>query len=73
VGVSQVGHGQLLSLNRHSPGALNGVRSASSDGAPFALQRRTDRLGGHEHDLRQTVMALAVGWSPGEHGSPGDA
>jgi quercetin dioxygenase-like cupin family protein len=29
--------------------------------------------GGHEHDLRQTVIALAEGRSLGEHESPGEA
>jgi quercetin dioxygenase-like cupin family protein len=29
--------------------------------------------GGHEHDLRQTLIALAEGRSLGEHESPGEA
>ena len=29
--------------------------------------------GGQEHDLRQTVIALAAGRSLGEHESPGEA
>lgn len=30
-------------------------------------------VGGHEHVLRQTVMALTAGTSTGEHSSPGEA
>ena len=30
-------------------------------------------FGGHEHDLRQTLIALAAGHSLGEHESPGEA
>jgi len=29
--------------------------------------------GGHEHVLRQTVLALAAGFALGEHDSPGEA
>jgi quercetin dioxygenase-like cupin family protein len=29
--------------------------------------------GGHDHSLRQTVMALAAGHEMGEHDSPGEA
>ncbi len=30
-------------------------------------------FGGHEHSLRQTVIALAAGHGLAEHGSPGEA
>ncbi|MGH3361093.1 MAG: cupin domain-containing protein [Nocardioides sp.] len=30
-------------------------------------------FGGHEHDMRQTLIALAQGRSLGEHESPGEA
>ena len=30
-------------------------------------------FGGHQHDLRQTLIALSEGRSLGEHESPGDA
>lgn len=33
----------------------------------------TTVYGGHEHDLRQTVIALVGGRSLGEHDSPGEA
>jgi quercetin dioxygenase-like cupin family protein len=33
----------------------------------------TTVFGGHEHALRQTLMALAAGTSIAEHESPGDA
>ena len=46
---------------------LAGAREASSGRASVTV------FGGREHDLRQTVVALAEGRSLGEHESPGDA
>jgi quercetin dioxygenase-like cupin family protein len=46
---------------------LDAARGASSGRASVTV------FGGHEHDLRQTLIALAGGRSLGEHESPGDA
>lgn len=46
---------------------LDKARTASSGRAAVTVH------GGHEHDLRQTVIALAGGRSLGEHESPGEA
>ena len=46
---------------------LEAARGASSGRASVTV------FGGQEHDLRQTVIALAGGRSLGEHESPGDA
>ena len=46
---------------------LDAARGASSGRAATTV------FGGQEHDLRQTVIALAGGRSLGEHESPGDA
>ena len=46
---------------------LDAPRGASSGRAATTV------FGGQEHDLRQTVIALAGGRSRGEHESPGDA
>ena len=46
---------------------LDRARSASSGRSARTVH------GGHEHDLRQTVIALAGGRALGEHESPGEA
>ncbi len=46
---------------------LEEARTASSGRAATTI------YGGQEHDLRQTVIALAEGRSLGEHESPGEA
>jgi quercetin dioxygenase-like cupin family protein len=38
-----------------------------------AARSATTVVGGHEHTLRQTIIALAAGASLGEHDSPGEA
>ena len=43
------------------------ARAATSGRAALTLH------GGHEHDLRQTVIVLVEGRSLGEHESPGEA
>ena len=51
-------------LARELPDAARGARRGRA---------ATTVFGGQEHDLRQTVIALAGGRSLGEHESPGDA
>ena len=46
---------------------LGAAREASSGRAAVTV------FGGREHDLRQTLVALAAGRSLGEHDSPGEA
>jgi len=46
---------------------LEQARSASSGRSAVTVH------GGHEHDLRQTLIALAAGRSLGEHEAPGEA
>ena len=46
---------------------LETARAASSGRSAVTVH------GGQEHDLRQTVIALAAGRSLGEHDSPGEA
>ena len=46
---------------------LDAARGASSGRAATTV------FGGQEHDLRQTLIALAAGHTLGEHESPGDA
>jgi quercetin dioxygenase-like cupin family protein len=55
------------SLTRLGEEQLAKARGASSGRAAVTVH------GGHEHDLRQTVIALADGRSLGEHESPGEA
>ncbi|TXL57518.1 cupin domain-containing protein [Aeromicrobium terrae] len=55
------------SLTRLAHEQLEQARDASSGRAATTVH------GGHEHDLRQTVIALAHGRSLGEHQSPGEA
>ena len=54
----------LIALARHE---LNEARGASSGRSAKTV------FGGHEHQLRQTVMALRAGESMGEHENPGEA
>ncbi|WP_244929643.1 cupin domain-containing protein [Nocardioides sp. W7] len=58
---------QPQSLLRISQELLETARAASSGRAARTL------YGGQEHDLRQTLIALAEGRSLGEHESPGEA
>lgn len=58
---------QPQSLRRIAAELLETARAASSGRAARTV------YGGHEHDLRQTVIALAEGRSLGEHDSPGEA
>lgn len=58
-------HGQ--SLTRLADEHLATARSASSGRSAVTV------FGGHEHDMRQTLIALAGGRSLGDHESPGEA
>lgn len=58
---------RTTSLTQLARDQLAGAREASSGRASATV------FGGREHDLRQTVVALAEGRSLGEHESPGDA
>ena len=55
------------SLDHLGDEQLELARSASSRRAAVTLH------GGREHDLRQTLIALAAGHGLGEHESPGEA
>ena len=55
------------SLSRLGEEQLDRARAASSGRAAVTVH------GGHEHDLRQTLIALADGRSLGEHEAPGEA
>ena len=55
------------SLTRLGEEQIDKARAASSGRAAVTVH------GGQEHDLRQTVIALADGRSLGEHESPGEA
>lgn len=55
------------SLTELADHQLAAARGSSSGRASVTV------FGGREHDLRQTVIALASGRSLGEHESPGDA
>ncbi len=55
------------SLPRLAEEQLALARDASSGRAAVTVH------GGHEHDLRQTLIALAAGRSLGEHDAPGEA
>ena len=55
------------SLSRLGEEQLAKARAASSGRAAVTVH------GGHEHDLRQTLIALADGRSLGEHEAPGEA
>jgi quercetin dioxygenase-like cupin family protein len=58
---------QATSLTDLADSQLGAARAASSGRSSVTV------FGGHEHDLRQTLIALAAGRSLGEHESPGDA
>lgn len=58
---------ETISLTRLSEEQLDKARSASSGRAAVTVH------GGHEHDLRQTLIALADGRALGEHEAPGEA
>ena len=58
---------RTTSLGELAEQQLATAREASSGRASVTV------FGGREHDLRQTVVALAGGRSLGEHESPGDA
>jgi quercetin dioxygenase-like cupin family protein len=55
------------SLTRLAEDQLDKARTASSGRAAVTVH------GGHEHDLRQTLIALAAGRTLGEHDAPGEA
>lgn len=55
------------SLTRLGQEQLELARAASSGRAAVTV------YGGHEHDLRQTLIALAAGRSLGQHEAPGEA
>lgn len=55
------------SLTRLAEEQVAAARSASSGRAAVTVH------GGHQHDLRQTLIALAGGTRLGEHESPGEA
>jgi quercetin dioxygenase-like cupin family protein len=54
----------LTALARHELESARGASSGRSASTVF---------GGHEHQLRQTLIALRAGESMGEHDSPGEA
>jgi quercetin dioxygenase-like cupin family protein len=58
---------QTTSLTELAQSQLAAARESSSGRASVTV------FGGHEHDLRQTLIALAGGRSLGERESPGDA
>ena len=57
---------QKISLDALAREQLELARSGNGRSA-------TTIVGGHEHVLRQTLMALTAGTTTGEHGSPGEA
>ena len=58
---------RAASLHHLGDEQLELARSASSGRAAVTVH------GGREHDLRQTLIALAAGHGLGEHESPGEA
>ncbi len=54
----------LIALARHE---LDQARTASSGRSAKTV------FGGHEHQLRQTLIALRAGQELSEHGNPGEA
>lgn len=58
---------QKASLTHLAEGQLAAAREASSGRSSVTV------FGGREHDLRQTLIALAEGRSLGEHEAPGEA
>ena len=58
---------ETVSLNNLVDEQLDAARAAHSGRAAHTVH------GGHDHPLRQTVIALAAGHELGEHISPGEA
>ena len=58
---------QKTSLTHLAEGQLAAARDASSGRSSVTV------FGGREHDLRQTLSALAAGRTRGEHQAPGEA
>lgn len=58
---------QTTSLTELAHHHLEAARSASAGRSAATV------YGGHEHDLRQTLIALTAGTVLGEHESPGEA
>ena len=58
---------QATSLTDLADSQLTAARASSSGRSAVTV------FGGHEHDLRQTLIALAAGRTLSEHESPGDA
>ena len=58
---------QTTSLTQLADQQLDAARSARSGRSAVTV------YGGHEHDLRQTLIALTAGTVLGEHASPGEA
>jgi len=58
---------ESVSLNQLCDEQLTAARESSSGRSAFTLH------GGHDHLLRQTLIALADGRELGEHESPGQA
>ncbi|MFC7361809.1 cupin domain-containing protein [Nocardioides astragali] len=58
---------QTTSLTDLADSQLTAARGSSSGRSSVTV------FGGHEHDLRQTLIALAAGRSLGEHEAPGEA
>ncbi|HEX2283373.1 MAG TPA: LuxR family transcriptional regulator, partial [Mycobacterium sp.] len=58
---------EKISLTALARQHLEAARSASSGRSAHTV------YGGHEHSLRQTLMALTAGSSMDEHESPGEA
>jgi quercetin dioxygenase-like cupin family protein len=58
---------ESISLNAMTEELLTEARQARSGRAAHTIH------GGHDHELRQTVLALAAGRELAEHDSPGQA
>ncbi len=58
---------QKMSLTALSRGQLDLARAAHSGRSAHTV------IGGHEHSLRQTMIALAAGYGLDEHENPGEA
>ncbi|BBX15918.1 LuxR family transcriptional regulator [Mycolicibacterium duvalii] len=60
-------HVDVISLNELADKQLEEARKANSGRSGHTV------FGGHEHSLRQTLLALAAGHGLDEHASPGEA
>lgn len=58
---------QSTSLTALTDSQLTAARASSSGRSAVTV------FGGHEHDLRQTLIAMVAGRTLSEHESPGDA